>query len=84
MLLGLFACTPSTSKHATNSLTQAEEWIWSIPDSALRILEDLPHPERLTGKEQADYALLLSHARTVNISQLLHQRHYSKKNIAYI
>ena len=36
------------------------------PDSALLLLNQLPHPENLQGKEAADYALLLTKARDKN------------------
>ena len=38
--------------------------MYTYPDSARQMLESVLHPERLTGKEQADYALLLSQARS--------------------
>ena len=50
-------------KDTVSSLEEAETLIYESPDSALRLLESIPHPERLQGKEQADYALLLSLAR---------------------
>lgn len=36
------------------------------PDSALSLLHQIPHPERLSGKQRADYALLLTQARDKN------------------
>lgn len=36
------------------------------PDSALLLLSRIPHPERLRGKQRADYALLLTQARDKN------------------
>ena len=50
-------------KDTVSRLEEAETLIYESPDSALRLLESIPHPERLQGKEQADYALLLSLAR---------------------
>ena len=50
-------------KDTVSRLEEAETLIYESPDSALRLLEPIPHPERLQGKEQADYALLLSLAR---------------------
>ena len=47
-----------------DKLQQAENIIFTSPDSALQMLEAIPHPERLTGREQADYALLLTQARS--------------------
>ena len=50
-------------KDTVSRLEEAETLIYESPDSALRLLESISHPERLQGKEQADYALLLSLAR---------------------
>lgn len=50
-------------KNMSGTLTEAEALIYEYPDSALHLLEGISHPERLTGREQADYALLLSLAR---------------------
>lgn len=38
--------------------------MYTRPDSALQMLEAISQSEQLTGKEQADYALLLSQARS--------------------
>ena len=38
--------------------------MYPSPDSALQMLEAIPNPERLTGQTQADYALLLTQARS--------------------
>lgn len=39
-------------------------------DSALLLLEQIPHPEKLRGKQRADYVLLLTQAviRTIWIA----------------
>ena len=59
------ACTACdrSARHVTEHLSQAEELIWTTPDSALHILESISTSRHLTGKEQADYALLLSLAQ---------------------
>ena len=62
LLLACTACYRSTS-HVTEHLSQAEELIWTAPDSALHLLESISASRHLTGKEQADYALLLSLAQ---------------------
>ena len=62
LLLACTACDRST-RHVTENLSQAEELIWTTPDSALHILESISTSRHLTGKEQADYALLLSLAQ---------------------
>ena len=54
----------SDSKHVTESLHRAEALMYTHPDSALQMLEAIPDPEKLTGQEQADYALLLIQARS--------------------
>ena len=64
-ILLLLACTACdrSARHVTEHLSQAEELIWTAPDSALHILESIPTSRHLIGKEQADYALLLSLAQ---------------------
>lgn len=64
-ILLLLACTACdrSARHVTEYLSQAEELIWAAPDSALHILESISTSRHLTGKEQADYALLLSLAQ---------------------
>ena len=62
LLLACTACYRST-RHVTEHLSQAEELIWTAPDSALHLLESISASRYLTGKEQADYALLLSLAQ---------------------
>ena len=62
LLLACTACYRST-RHVTEHLSQAEELICTAPDSALHLLESISASRHLTGKEQADYALLLSLAQ---------------------
>ena len=64
-ILLLLACTACdrSARHVTEHLSQAEELIWTTPDSALHILESIPTSRHLIGKEQADYVLLLSLAQ---------------------
>ena len=64
-ILLLLACTDCyrSTRHVTEHLSQAEELIWTAPDSALHLLESISASRHLTGKEQADYALLLSLAQ---------------------
>ena len=38
----------------------------SLPDTALYLLKSIPHTEKLRGKLQADYALLLTQAMDQN------------------
>ena len=47
-------------------LKEAEALMYTRPDSALQMLETISQPEQLMGQEQADYALLLPHARSRN------------------
>ena len=53
--------TPITSVFA-----EAESLIYTHPDSALKLLQTIPTPQRLTGQAQADYALLLTQAKSRN------------------
>jgi len=55
---GLASCT-QINMYA-NLLKQAENYVELYPDSALQLLDLLEHPEKLHGKECADYALLLT------------------------
>lgn len=45
---------------------KVERYMEVYPDSALLLLDQLPHPEKLHGKQRADYALLLTQARDKN------------------
>lgn len=47
-------------------LHQADSLMESHPDSALAILQTMPSPHKLEGKEQADYGLLLTQAEYKN------------------
>lgn len=47
-------------------LAQADSLMESQPDSALAILQTIPNPEKLHGKEQADYCFLLTQAEYKN------------------
>ncbi len=51
-------------KGTAATLMEAEALMYTLPDSALQILEAIPQPELLTGQIQADYALLLTQARS--------------------
>lgn len=46
----------------SQKLQLAEQLVWENPDSVIKILERIPSPEMLGGKERADYALLLTQA----------------------
>ena len=48
------------------ALSQVENCMESNPDSALTLLKQIPHPEALGGKAQADYALLMTQAMDKN------------------
>ena len=65
-LLGLlWNCTSSVDK-ADLLLSHAGECMEIHPDSALYLLQQIPHPDRLHGRQQADYAFLLTQARDKN------------------
>ncbi len=65
LLVLLWACTPSVDK-ADVLLVHAGECMEMHPDSALYFLQQIPHPDRLHGRQQADYAFLLTQARDKN------------------
>ena len=50
---------------------RVERYMDVYSDSALLLLEQIPHPEKLRGKQRADYVLLLTQARDKNLS-LIH------------
>lgn len=53
------------SRHSTQAesiMEQAKKCISEYPDSALHLLQRIPTPAALTGKEQANYALLYTQA----------------------
>lgn len=57
----------SCTQNETNDiLSKAERCMEVYPDSALSLLNQIPHPDRLYGKQCADYALLLTQARDKN------------------
>ena len=62
LLLCITACQKQCP--VASKLLQAEALMYTHPDSALQMLEAIPDPEKLTGQEQADYALLLTQARS--------------------
>ncbi len=55
-----------TQKSASNPFDRVERYMEIYPDSALLLLQQIPHSESLEGKQQADYALLLTKARDKN------------------
>lgn len=68
LILSLSACHGGGNKTAL--LHQADSLMQEYPDSALTILESIPHPEKLYGSDKAAYALFLTRAKTkLNIYQ---------------
>lgn len=59
----LSACT---GKEKADIFSQVEGYMELYPDSALWLLNQIPHPEKLHGKQRADYALLLTQAQDKN------------------
>ena len=45
---------------------EAEGLMYTHPDSAMKLMESIPNPDLLTGREQADYALLMTQAKSRN------------------
>ena len=62
LLIILFGACSSSHRPVEELLEKAESMIWTQPDSSLVLLESIRTPHELTGKEQVDYALLLSQA----------------------
>ncbi len=62
LILFLSACYGGGNK--TTLLHQADSLMQEFPDSALAILESIPHVEKLSGSNRADYAIFLTRART--------------------
>lgn len=66
--VGLFLIFSLSTCHGgvneTTLLHQADSLMQEFPDSALAILESIPHPEKLYGSDRADYAIFLTRART--------------------
>lgn len=61
----LISCSP-TPNAIVDSLSQAQKCMEAYPDSALKILQEISSPEKLHGKAQADYALLMTQAMHKN------------------
>ena len=64
LILATTSCQHYTA--ITSVFAEAESLMYTHPDSALTLLQAIPNPEQLTGKEQADYALLLTQAKSRN------------------
>lgn len=66
-LISMLAVSCQNDSDALNStLSKVEACMDAHPDSALNLLKTIPEPERLHGKSQADYALLLTQAMDKN------------------
>lgn len=50
------------SSPLSDTFLKVEQCMEGHPDSALILLNHIPHPEKLSGKSQADYALLMTQA----------------------
>lgn len=61
-LLLCYSCKRSSVSTYPILLT-ADSILWSNPDSALLLLEQIPAPKKLKGADRALYALLLTQAR---------------------
>lgn len=62
LIFSLSACHGGGNE--TTLLHQADSLMQEFPDSALYLLESIPHPEKLSSSERADYAMFLTRART--------------------
>lgn len=54
------------SDNLNSTFSQIEKCMDTYPDSALNLLKAIPNPEKLQGKAQADYALLMTQAMDKN------------------
>lgn len=68
--VSFFSCQTAPSK-VSAVLRQAEAIMEAQPDSAWHLLQRIPSPEKLDGKLQADYALLMTQARDKNDQHLV-------------
>ena len=62
LLFFLFSC----GNHSDKMLAEAESIMNQYPDSALSLLQSIRDPHKFTGKQQADYCLLLTQALDKN------------------
>lgn len=58
----IFSCT-SSHKDVSLLLAEADSLVWTNADSALYLLESIPHPDKMDNESYAHYALLLTQAR---------------------
>lgn len=66
-LISLFGLLTACQQNASSDIfSRVENYMETYPDSALYLLHKIPHPERLSGKQRANYALLLTQARDKN------------------
>lgn len=70
-------------KNVSNAFDKVERYMDVYPDSALLLLEQIPHPEKLRGKQRADYALLLTQARDKNYLDSLQSDSLIKNAVDY-
>ncbi len=69
ILLGVVLFSVTSCRHgspADSLLASADAVMHTRPDSALRFLQQVPHPEKLQGEQQALYALLSTQASYKN------------------
>ena len=64
--LGLLMSNCKPDQGPTPVFAEAESLMYTHPDSALHLLQAIPTPEQLTGQAQADYALLMTQAKSRN------------------
>lgn len=70
-----FSCTQEI---ASDIFDRVERYMEIYPDSALLLLNRIQHPEKLSGKQRADYALLLTQARDKNYLDSLQSDSFRK------
>lgn len=70
IFLFLISCNTPPTDVISETLRKAEECMEVHPDSALLILQGIPNPEELIGKNQADYGILMTQALDKNYMPL--------------
>lgn len=69
-ILALFISCNKGTDALNLTFSKIEKVMAEHPDSALNLLKNIPHPEKLRGKSQADYALLMTEAMDKNYMDL--------------
>lgn len=83
LLLSVFFFISCAKSRNTDLLERVERYMELYPDSALKLLMQIPHPESLLEKQRAEYALLLTQARDKNFLDSLQSDSLIKQAVDY-